>query len=171
MTKEALELKSDTPSLGPEGLHVEHQRTLLVPGATTAMVLAEVKVLRDEVADLHILIHKIIKWALVALTGLLTSSVLLSEDIPLEWDPYPSPTSITHIDAQCTQDILATPISWMTMNSIPIPPTDTTFIAQVSATGFWFCRVNAVSASGDSDTMKGIWKFISITSPGGARTP
>ena len=96
---------------------------------------------------------------------------LLGEDIPLEWDPYPSPASITHFDAQCTQDIMATPISWTTMNTAPIPPTDTTFVVLDPGVGFWFCRVNAVSASGDSDTMKGIWKFISITSPGGTRTP
>jgi len=103
---------------------------------------------------------------------------LLAEDIGLEWDLYPSPGGITHIDAECTQTAtvdgsgVVTAIGPYTlMNSTPIPPTDTTFIAQVSTTGFWFCRVNAVSASGDSNTMKGIWKFITISSPGGTRTP
>jgi len=59
MAKEALELKSDTPSLGPEGLHVEHQRTLLAPGATTAMVLGEVQALRREVSDLRAVVRRL----------------------------------------------------------------------------------------------------------------
>jgi len=109
---------------------------------------------------------------LICLIGVICLfSSVLAEDIPLEWDPYPSPGNITHIDAQCTQDILVDPISWATMNTTPIPPTDTTFTAVVSSAGFWFCRVNAVSAGGNSNTMKGIWKLITVTSPGGARTP
>ena len=112
------------------------------------------------------------KFAIIFLVAVILLAVpALAEDINLEWDPYLSPGSVTHLDAECTQDIMADPIPWTIMNATPIPPTDTVFIAQVATAGFWFCRINAVSASGDSDTMKGIWKFIKIASPGGARTP
>ncbi len=107
----------------------------------------------------------------LAIIVVLMAVVALSEDIGLEWDPYPDPSSITHFDAECTQDIMADPTTWTTMNLTPIPSTETNFVVQVSTGGYWFCRVNAVSVSGDSNTMKGIWKFLEVVSPGGARTP
>ncbi len=85
MTKEALELQGEMPTLGPEGLVVESQRTLVVPGATTAMVLGEVKALRSEVADVHILLHKIIKWALVALVLSLAFTALMAQNTLSNW--------------------------------------------------------------------------------------
>lgn len=107
----------------------------------------------------------------LAIITFLMAVVALTEDIPLEWDPYDAPANITHFDAECTQDIMADPIPWTTMNQTPIPPTETTFVVQGASGGFWFCRINAISPSGDSNTMKGIWKFLDVTDPGGARTP
>ncbi len=62
MTKEALELQGEMPTLGPEGLVVESQRTLVAPGATTAMVLGEVRALRQEVDELRVWIRRL-DWA------------------------------------------------------------------------------------------------------------
>jgi len=103
------------------------------------------------------------KKAILSFLGLVLLTVpALGEQVNLEWDLYVG--TVDAIAVERSQDLL----TWTEI--VSLAPTAVVYIDDVGA-GTWFWRVVAVVGAERSNTLKGVWKTVEVTSPSSMRTP